>query len=191
MLQRVGCAGGVRRIASAVRAVHDPPMQPRILVADDQADILSALKLLLKREGFEVATASSPAGVQDIVAREHVDAVVSDGSRLAALRDLVAAAEAAADREEWDAVGTADIDFHRMLISACNSTHLSAMFERLLAELRLAFLQLSDRRSLHEPYLRRNRQLVSLLEAGDREAARAHLLDYLDAAEGHLLAAVQ
>ena len=45
-------------------------MQPRILVADDQADILSALKLLLKREGFEVATASSPAGVQDIVARE-------------------------------------------------------------------------------------------------------------------------
>ena len=29
-------------------------MQPRILVADDQADILSALKLLLKREGFDV-----------------------------------------------------------------------------------------------------------------------------------------
>src|SRR5688500_19879967 len=48
-------------------------MQPRILVADDQADILSALKLLLKREGFEVTTASSPAGVLDIAAREHVD----------------------------------------------------------------------------------------------------------------------
>ena len=44
-------------------------MQPRILVADDQADILSALKLLLKREGFDVATASSPAGVLDITAR--------------------------------------------------------------------------------------------------------------------------
>ena len=53
-------------------------MQPRILVADDQADILSALKLLLKREGFEVATASSPAGVQDIVAREHVDVALVD-----------------------------------------------------------------------------------------------------------------
>src|SRR6185503_14637317 len=47
-------------------------MQPRILVADDQADILSALKLLLKREGFEVTTASSPAGVLDIVGREDV-----------------------------------------------------------------------------------------------------------------------
>jgi DNA-binding NtrC family response regulator len=53
-------------------------MQPRILVADDQADILSALKLLLKREGFDVATASSPAGVLDIVAREHVDVAVVD-----------------------------------------------------------------------------------------------------------------
>jgi DNA-binding NtrC family response regulator len=53
-------------------------MQPRILIADDQADILSALKLLLKREGFDVATASSPAGVLDIVAREHVDVALVD-----------------------------------------------------------------------------------------------------------------
>ncbi|MGE3774529.1 MAG: sigma-54-dependent transcriptional regulator, partial [Gammaproteobacteria bacterium] len=53
-------------------------MQPRILIADDQADILSALKLLLKREGFEVATATSPAGVLDVVGREHVDVALVD-----------------------------------------------------------------------------------------------------------------
>src|SRR5262245_1716706 len=53
-------------------------MQPRILVADDQAEIVAALKLLLKREGFEVATASSPAGVLDIVAREGVDVALVD-----------------------------------------------------------------------------------------------------------------
>jgi len=53
-------------------------MQPRILIADDQADILSALKLLLKREGFEVATATSPAGVLDVTAREHVDVALVD-----------------------------------------------------------------------------------------------------------------
>ncbi|HEU4516170.1 MAG TPA: sigma-54 dependent transcriptional regulator [Steroidobacteraceae bacterium] len=53
-------------------------MQPRILIVDDQADILSALKLLLKREGFDVATASSPAGVLDIVAREHMDVALVD-----------------------------------------------------------------------------------------------------------------
>jgi len=53
-------------------------MQPRILIADDQADILSALKLLLKREGYEVATATSPAGVLDVTAREHVDVALVD-----------------------------------------------------------------------------------------------------------------
>ncbi|MGQ0384772.1 MAG: sigma-54-dependent transcriptional regulator [Gammaproteobacteria bacterium] len=53
-------------------------MPPRILIADDQPDILSALKLLLKREGYEVASATSPAGVLDIVAREHVDVALVD-----------------------------------------------------------------------------------------------------------------
>jgi DNA-binding NtrC family response regulator len=53
-------------------------MRPRILVADDQADILSALRLLLKREGFDVTTATSPAGVLDIVGREDVDVALID-----------------------------------------------------------------------------------------------------------------
>jgi DNA-binding NtrC family response regulator len=35
----------------------------RILVADDQPDVLEALRILLKAEGFEAATASSPADV--------------------------------------------------------------------------------------------------------------------------------
>ena len=33
---------------------------PRVLVADDQADVLEALRLLLKSEGYELETASSP-----------------------------------------------------------------------------------------------------------------------------------
>ena len=53
-------------------------MQPRILIADDQADILSALKLLLKREGLDITTATSPAGVLDVAAREHVDVALVD-----------------------------------------------------------------------------------------------------------------
>ena len=65
-------------------------MQRRILIADDQADILSALKLLLKREGFEVATATSPAGVLDVAAREHVDVALVD---LNYTRDTTSGAE--------------------------------------------------------------------------------------------------
>ena len=53
-------------------------MQARILIADDQADILAALRLLLKREGFEVATATSPAGVLDVVSRERIDVALVD-----------------------------------------------------------------------------------------------------------------
>jgi len=65
-------------------------MQPRILIADDQADILSALKLLLKREGLEVALATSPAGVLDVAGREHVDVALVD---LNYTRDTTSGAE--------------------------------------------------------------------------------------------------
>src|SRR5262249_16196082 len=46
------------------QAVHmKPASPPRILVADDQPDVLEALRLLLRAEGFEIETATSPAGV--------------------------------------------------------------------------------------------------------------------------------
>lgn len=122
-----------------------------------------------------------------------IDAIGGTGgdSVRVALRELVDAAEAASKRGDWDLVGTADIDFHRVLMSACSSAHLSTMFDQLLAELRLAFLLLPDHRSLHQPYVSRNRQLVSLLDAGDRAGALAELKDYLDVAERHVLEAVE
>jgi DNA-binding NtrC family response regulator len=51
---------------------------PRILVADDQADVLAALRLLLKAEGFTLETASSPAGVLKIVDATDLDVVLID-----------------------------------------------------------------------------------------------------------------
>ena len=50
----------------------------RILVADDQPDVLEALRLLLKGEGFEIALASSPAGVLAAVERDDFDLVLMD-----------------------------------------------------------------------------------------------------------------
>jgi DNA-binding NtrC family response regulator len=50
----------------------------RVLVADDQADILEALRLLLKPAGFQVATATSPAGVLAAVEGQDFDAVLMD-----------------------------------------------------------------------------------------------------------------
>ncbi|HZF13605.1 MAG TPA: sigma-54 dependent transcriptional regulator [Thermoanaerobaculia bacterium] len=51
---------------------------PKILIADDQRDVREALRLLLKGEGFETATAMSPAEVLEAVSRSDWDAVLMD-----------------------------------------------------------------------------------------------------------------
>src|SRR6058998_1454405 len=51
---------------------------PRILVADDEPDVLEALKLLLKGEGYEVETATSPRGVLTALDARDFDALLID-----------------------------------------------------------------------------------------------------------------
>src|SRR5256885_110673 len=51
---------------------------PRVLVADDQGDVLEALRLLLKHAGHQVVTATSPAGVLAEVSGQDFDAVLMD-----------------------------------------------------------------------------------------------------------------
>lgn len=51
---------------------------PRVLVADDQQDIVDALRLLLKKEGYVVETASAPADVLSQVNARDYDAAIID-----------------------------------------------------------------------------------------------------------------
>ena len=51
---------------------------PRILIADDQADVLAALSLLLKGEGFQIQSASSPAGVLKAIDGQEFDVILID-----------------------------------------------------------------------------------------------------------------
>ncbi len=51
---------------------------PRILIADDQPDVLEALRLLLKGESFVVETVSSPAAVLRAAEAGEFDAVLID-----------------------------------------------------------------------------------------------------------------
>jgi phosphoserine phosphatase RsbU/P len=53
-------------------------MQPRILIADDQADVLRALCLLLKAHGYATETVASPADLLDAVARREFDLLLMD-----------------------------------------------------------------------------------------------------------------
>src|SRR5262245_30849175 len=55
-----------------------PESPPLILIADDQADILEALRLLLKAEGYRTVTAHVPEGVIALVEQHRPDASLID-----------------------------------------------------------------------------------------------------------------
>ncbi len=50
----------------------------RILIADDQPDVIEALRFLLKAEGFAIESANSPAGVVAAIEARDYDVVVID-----------------------------------------------------------------------------------------------------------------
>lgn len=54
------------------------PSQIRILIADDQPDVLEALRFLLKGEGFMTESAASPAGILAALEAKDFDALVMD-----------------------------------------------------------------------------------------------------------------
>jgi sigma-B regulation protein RsbU (phosphoserine phosphatase) len=51
---------------------------PRTLIADDQPDVLAALRLLLKGAGYQTEAADSPAAVLDAIRHEKFDLVLMD-----------------------------------------------------------------------------------------------------------------
>src|SRR6266436_5166927 len=55
-----------------------PSLMPKILIADDQADVLAALRLLLKSERFQIEIASSPASVLRAVDSQELDVILID-----------------------------------------------------------------------------------------------------------------
>jgi len=55
-----------------------PTVQPSILIADDQQDVLDALRLLLKGHGYSIETVNSPAEVLQAVTRRPFDLLLMD-----------------------------------------------------------------------------------------------------------------
>src|SRR5438552_7789539 len=65
-----------RTMASATRP--ETATTPRVLIADDQPDVLEALRLLLKGEGYRIESAGSPAAILEAVDSTELDAVLMD-----------------------------------------------------------------------------------------------------------------
>lgn len=77
-------------------SVNRELMQPRILIADDQQDVLDALRLLLKGHGYLIETVNSPAGLLAALARSEFDLL---------LMDLNYARDTTSGREGLDVLG--------------------------------------------------------------------------------------
>jgi DNA-binding NtrC family response regulator len=58
--------------------LQDLPSRPHVLVADDQADVLEALRLLLKTHGYDIDTATSPSAVLSALEKRDYDALLLD-----------------------------------------------------------------------------------------------------------------
>ncbi|MFB7336668.1 GntR family transcriptional regulator [Streptomyces adustus] len=95
------------------------------------------------------------------------------------LAAAVAEGRSAVAENDWKAVGTANIHFHRELVTLAGSERTDELMRSVFAELRLAFHLVDDPRRLHEPYLARNRQILLALESGDKDEAEKLLEVYL------------
>ncbi|MET0859572.1 MAG: GntR family transcriptional regulator [Microbacterium sp.] len=103
------------------------------------------------------------------------------------VRSAVSMGVAAAERADWDGVGTANMHFHRSIAALADSPRIDEIMSQLLAELRLIFHVMPTVRDFYEPYLGDNERIATLVEAGRSQEALAVLLDYLDRAEDQLL----
>ena len=62
----------------AARATTDAPPNARALIADDQPDVLAALRLLLSGAGYQIEEVNSPEGVIEAIKRSPFDLVLMD-----------------------------------------------------------------------------------------------------------------
>ena len=58
--------------------LHGIPERPRVLVAEDQADVVMALHLLLKRNGYEAEFVKCPEDALEALRNRHFDAALLD-----------------------------------------------------------------------------------------------------------------
>lgn len=129
--------------------------------------------------------------LRQVVERSALDVVARRGEPdLSGLVHAVEQAEAAALDDRWHELATLDLQFHQEIVALAHSPRMDDLMRRLLAELRLAFhIMSTSARLFHEPYVLRNRNLVTLLQRGRIAEASRELQTYLEDALTQLLAA--
>jgi CheY-like chemotaxis protein len=91
-------------------------MSSRVLLADDQADVLEAFRLLLKAQGYETEAVSSPAGLLEAVEAREFDAVLMD---LNYARDTSIASKTFRPDRTTSSVSSARVSINRSTSGKC------------------------------------------------------------------------
>ncbi len=103
------------------------------------------------------------------------------------IEEAVADGERAAESGVWSHVGTANLRYHQAIVALAESPRLNELMRGVLAELRLVFHVMADPRRFYEPYLARNREIITRIKAGDVTGADEMLAAYLADAERQLV----
>lgn len=166
--------------------------QPRrILVVDDEENVCKALRRTLKRDGYDVMTAGSPAEALDIIKTEKFDLVMSDHLMpgMTGLEFLKLVRDRMPDAMRVMLTGHADIE---TAIAAINQGEIYRFLTKpwddteLKVTLHLAFERLDLERENRQllAMVRRQRDLLSSIEAEypgiskvERDADGAILID--------------
>ncbi len=107
------------------------------------------------------------------------------------MREAVEAGMRAREARDWNAVGTANMMFHKAIVELADSPRLVVFYGQISAELRLAFGLLDDPEFLHMPYVDMNVSILRCIEEGRPEEATRMLEAYLVQSERTLLAAYE
>lgn len=106
------------------------------------------------------------------------------------MQEAVCTGETASARQDWQQVGSANMAFHAAIVALADSTHLSAFYTQIAAELRLSFTLLDNPEMLYAPYVEMNADILAKLENAQPQLAATMLETYLNQSERTVLAAM-
>lgn len=108
-----------------------------------------------------------------------------------ALRKAVETAKMRREASDWIGVGSANMRFHAAVVDLADSTRISEFYERIAAELRLAFGRLDNPEQLHAPFIELNEKIVALVEGGKNDEAAREMELYLNLSERTVLKSLE
>jgi DNA-binding GntR family transcriptional regulator len=152
---------------------HEPHkgVMVRELTADDVRDIYQ-LRRLFELSAFDLAIET-----RKLLDVTQIGKTVAEGERLAS--DGL-----------WLEVGTANLRFHEVIVGIHRSERITAVFRRLMTELRLGFLAVTDPAAFHGSFLARNRTIHAAMAKGRLRDAQVELAAYLSDAEDLVVKAI-